>query len=155
LRPHSPLAGFDGAEDDTLLGVLFGTTKEDKGKDLAFGGFRSLPPMDIEDMEVNPLHMIFELKGVLVGKEYFRVNHLLPPPFNLAQGLTLLGKSILPRLKEFLLKCLEKFTIYIWTFAPLAKMNAYLRKITEKMGIEIDPRRIMGQNLCKINKLFL
>jgi hypothetical protein len=37
----------------------------------------------------------------------------------------------------------------------LAKMNAYLRKITKEMGLEIDPQRIMGQDLCKINKHFL
>jgi hypothetical protein len=34
-------------------------------------------------------------------------------------------------------------------------MNAYLKKITEEMGIEIDPQMIMGQDLCKINKHFL
>jgi len=40
-------------------------------------------------------------------------------------------------------------------FVLLAKMNAYLRKITKEMGLEIDPQRIMGQDLCKINKHFL
>jgi hypothetical protein len=40
-----------------------------RGKGLAFGGVRSPPPIDVEDMEVNPLHAIFNLKGVLVGKE--------------------------------------------------------------------------------------
>jgi len=34
-------------------------------------------------------------------------------------------------------------------------MNAYLRKIVEEMGIEINQQRIMGQDLCKINKHFL
>jgi hypothetical protein len=29
-------------------------------------------------------------------------------------------------------------------FVPLAKMNAYLRKIAEEIGIEIDSQRIMG-----------
>ncbi len=38
---------------------------------------------------------------------------------------------------------------------PLAKMNAYLRKITKEMGIEIDPQRIMGLDLCKFNKHFM
>ncbi len=148
--------GFDDAKDDTFLGVLLGTIEEDKQKDFAFRGFRSPPPMDVEDTKVNPLHVIFELKGVNVGKEYFRVNHFLPPPFNLAQGPTLLGKSVVTKLalKESL-KCLEQFTIYIWTYVPLAKMNAYLRKMAKKMGIEIDLQRIMGQNLCKINKHFL
>jgi hypothetical protein len=34
-------------------------------------------------------------------------------------------------------------------------MNAYLRKIIEKTNIEIDPQRIMGQDLRKISKHFL
>jgi len=76
--------GFDGAKEDALPGVLHETMEEDKGKKLAFGGFRSPPPMDAKDTEVRPLHMIFDLKGVLVGKEYFRINHLLPLPFNSA-----------------------------------------------------------------------
>jgi len=64
---------------------------------------------DVKDAEVNPLHMIFNLKGVLVGKECFKVNHLLPPPFNLAWGPTLLNKNIVPRpnLKDFFLGCLK------------------------------------------------
>ncbi len=39
----------------------------------------------------------------------FRVNHLLPSPFNLAQGPTLLSKSLVsrPALEEFLLRCLK------------------------------------------------
>jgi hypothetical protein len=74
--------------------------------------------------------VIFDLKGVLVGKDYFKINHLLPPPFNLARARTLLNKNIVPMLvlKEFLLRCLKQFTIYIWTSIPLAKMNAYLKK---------------------------
>jgi len=108
-RPHSPLAGFNGPEDDGVSGVLHETTKEDKGKELVLGGFKSFPPMDIKDAEVNPLHVIFDLKGVFVGKEYFRINHLLLPPFNLVWGPTLLGKNVVPRLalKEFLLRCLK------------------------------------------------
>ncbi len=34
---------------------------------------------------MNPLHMIFDLKGVIVGKDYFKINHLLPLLFNLTQ----------------------------------------------------------------------
>ncbi len=106
---------------------------------------------------MSPLHVIFYLKRVIVAKGYFKINHLLPPPFNLTRGHTLLSKNVVLRLvlKEFLLRCLEYFTIYIWTFVPLAKMNAYLRKITKDMGIEIDLQRIMGQDMCKINKHFL
>jgi len=53
--------------------------------------------------------MIFDLKEVLVGKEYSRVNHLLPPLFNLDWGPTLVGKNVVPKLtfKKFLLGCLE------------------------------------------------
>jgi len=101
--------------------------------------------------------VIFDLKGVLVGNEYFKINHLLPLPFNLARGRTLLGKNVVPRLalKEFLLRCLKQFTVHIWMFTPLAKVNAYLKKITEETNIEIDPQSIIGRDLCKINKHFL
>jgi hypothetical protein len=34
-------------------------------------------------------------------------------------------------------------------------MNAYLRKITKELGLEINPQRIMGQYLCKINNTHL
>ncbi len=54
-------------------------------------------PVNAKDVEVNILHVIFYLKGVLVGKEYFKINHLLPPAFNLAWGPTLLNKSIIPK----------------------------------------------------------
>ncbi len=59
LWPHSPFARFDGVKDDALLRVLHGTAKEDKGKELTFKGFKYLPPMDVEDTEVSPLHIIF------------------------------------------------------------------------------------------------
>jgi hypothetical protein len=42
--------------------------------------------MDTKDGEVTSLHMIFDLNGVLVGKEYFRNNHLMSPSFNLARS---------------------------------------------------------------------
>ncbi len=55
---------------------------------------------------MNPLHIIFELKGVLIGKEYFKINHLLPLLYNLAWSHTLLNKKIVPRpsLKELFLR---------------------------------------------------
>jgi len=34
-------------------------------------------------------------------------------------------------------------------------MNAYLRKIVEETSIDINLQRIIGQNLCKINKHFM
>ncbi len=39
-------------------------------------------------------------------------------------------------------------------FASFAKKNAYLRKIAEEIGIEVDLQRIMGQDLCKIKNIF-
>jgi hypothetical protein len=77
--------------------------------------------------------------------------------FNLTHIHTLLSKNVVLRLnvKEFLLRCLEQFIVYIWTSTMLGKMNTYLRKITKEMGIEIDSQRIIGQDLCKINKHFL
>jgi hypothetical protein len=58
----------------------------------------------------------------------------------------LLGKNVVPRvvLKEFLLRCFEQFIIYIWTSIPLAKVNAYLRKIAKETSLEIDPQKIIG-----------
>ncbi len=80
-----------------------------KGKNSFLEVFKSFPPMDIKDAEVNPLHVIFDLKRVFVGKEYFRISHLLLPPFDLVWGPILLGKNVVPRpaLKEFLLRCLK------------------------------------------------
>ncbi len=101
--------GFDGVGVDTFPRVFHKSTKQDKGKKLALGVFRSPLPINIENAKVNPLHVIFDLKWVLVAKDYFRINHLLPPPFNLIWGHTLLSKSIVPMLvlKEFLFMCLE------------------------------------------------
>jgi len=58
---------------------------------------------------VNLLHMIFDLEGVLVGKEYFRINHMLLLLYNIGFFRTLLDKRVVPRpsFKEFLLRCLE------------------------------------------------
>jgi hypothetical protein len=41
-------------------------------------GFKSPPITDENDPKVSPLHIIFDLKNVLVGKQYFVINHLLP-----------------------------------------------------------------------------
>jgi hypothetical protein len=46
-----------------------------------------------KDVEGSPLHLIFYLKGVLVRKEYFIINYLLPSPFNLIRGPILLGQE--------------------------------------------------------------
>jgi len=89
--------GFDGIGYDSFLGDLHETAEEDKGKKLIFKGFRSLLPVNAKDVEMNLLHVIFYLKGVLVGKEYFKINHFLPLAFNLTWGPTLLSKSIIPK----------------------------------------------------------
>ncbi len=130
LCPQSPLVGFHGVGDKKIPQVFFEIAEEDKGPKLALGGFKSPPLVDAKDEEVNPMHVIFDLKGGLVGKDYFIINHMLPPPFNLVRGCTLLGKSVVPRscLKEFLLRCLQQFIVYIWMFNKLGKMNTYLRK---------------------------
>ncbi len=113
-QSHLTLMGFDGVEAETFFIVILESFEEDKGREFPFKIFKS-PFVDLEDAEVNPLHVIFNLKEVFVGKDYFRIHHLLPLPFNLTQDQTLLGKNIVPKLalKEFLLRCLEQFTIYI------------------------------------------
>jgi hypothetical protein len=86
-----------GLEIKKLLQVLLEIAEEDKGPKLTLGGFKSPPHVDAKDVEVSPLHMIFYLKGNLVRKDYFKINHMLPPSFNLVQGCTLLGKNIVSR----------------------------------------------------------
>jgi hypothetical protein len=76
--------GFDGVEADIVPRVFHESIEQDKGKEFTFEKFKSLPPMDVEDAEVSFFHMIFNLKGVLVGKDYFIINHFLLPLFNLA-----------------------------------------------------------------------
>ncbi len=86
-----------------------GIVEEDKGLEFSFEGLRYPPPINIEDVQVNPLHMIFDLKGVFVGKEYFRINHMLPLSYNITWSHTLLDKRVVSRLglKEFLFRCLD------------------------------------------------
>ncbi len=66
--------GFNGDGDEKLPLILHETVEEGKGSKLAFRGFRSPPLVDEEDAKVGPLHVIFDLKGVLVGKEYLKIN---------------------------------------------------------------------------------
>jgi hypothetical protein len=65
--------GFNGAKDDGVHGVIHETIEQDKGKELTREGFKFPLHVVIEDSEVNPLHMIFNLNGVLVGKEYLEL----------------------------------------------------------------------------------
>jgi len=53
---------------DKLLGILHEIVEKDKGQEIAFRRFRSPIPINVIDMEVNPLYVIFDLKWVLVGK---------------------------------------------------------------------------------------
>jgi hypothetical protein len=108
-QPHLLLAGFDGAKEDALPKVLHEIVEENKGNKLTLKGFRSLPFMEAKDANVSPLHVISDLKGVLVEKDYFKISHFLLPSFNLAQGPTLLDKRIVPKptQKELFLRCLE------------------------------------------------
>jgi hypothetical protein len=95
-----------GLEIKKFIEFSMKLSKKIRGPKLTLRGLRSPPPIDTKDTEVSPLHIIFDLDGVLIRKDYFEINHLLPPPFNLAQGRTLLGKSVIlrPSLKEFLLR---------------------------------------------------
>ncbi len=52
---------------------MHGSANKNKGKELIFGGFKSPLLVDAKDMKVNPLHVIFNLNGVLVGKEYLEL----------------------------------------------------------------------------------
>jgi hypothetical protein len=109
LHLQSPFARFHGVGNLKIYWIFHEIIEEDKGPKFTFKGLKSPPPIDTKDTEVNPLHIIFNLEGVLIGKDYFEINHLLPPPFHLAWGRTLLGKSVVlrPSLKEFLLRWLE------------------------------------------------
>ncbi len=62
ICPIAPIVTFErfhGTENEKLPRVLHEITKEDKGPKLVFGGFKSPPPIDIKDVEVNPLYVIF------------------------------------------------------------------------------------------------
>ncbi len=65
--------GFDGVKNDKLPRFLHETAKEDKGKELILEGFKFLLLIDAKDTKVSPLHVMFDLKGVFVGKEYFKI----------------------------------------------------------------------------------
>jgi len=80
------------------------------------------------DLEVNPLHIIFDLKGVLVGKESFSINNLLTLLYNIGHHPTILNKKAISKLglKEFFMRCIKQSIIYIWTSTWLYKMKTYL-----------------------------
>ncbi len=105
-----PFIRFDNAKDVKLPPILHEIGEEDiRGSKLPFKGFKSCLLVDARDFEVSFLHVIFDLKGVLVGKEYFSINHLLPLPYSVGCLPILLNKRVIPRpsLKEFLMKCIE------------------------------------------------
>ncbi len=82
------------------------------------------------------MHVIFDLKGVLIGKEYFSINHLLFMPYSIGHFPTLLNKKVIPRLglKKFFMMYRKQFIVYIWMSSLLGKMKTYLRKIVEEIG---------------------
>ncbi len=62
ICPIAPVVTFErfhGTRNEKLPRVLHGIAEEDKGPKLIFGSFKSPPPIDIKDVEVNPLHVIF------------------------------------------------------------------------------------------------
>jgi hypothetical protein len=65
------LTRFHGVETNTRPRFFHESAKENKRTKLIFRVFTSPLLVDAEDMEVNPLHVIFDLKKVLVGKDYF------------------------------------------------------------------------------------
>ncbi len=72
MQLHLTLVGFNGARDDTLLGVLHEFAKEDKGKKFALRDFRSLPPVDAKDAEVNPFSHDFQFERDLCWEGVFQ-----------------------------------------------------------------------------------
>jgi hypothetical protein len=105
---------------------------------------------------VSLLHVIFYLKGVLVGKEYFSINHLLFMPYNIDQLPTLLNKKVIPRLglKEFFMMYIKQFIVYIWMSSLLGKMKTYLRKIVEEIGSKGCKFFNMYQNLVIMSPFY-
>jgi hypothetical protein len=101
---------LDDAKDVKLPPIFHEIGKEDtRGSKLPFGGLKFPPPIDAKDLEINLLQIIFYLKGVLVRKEYFSINHLLPLPYSIGHFPTLPNKKVIPRpsFKEFLMRCIE------------------------------------------------
>jgi hypothetical protein len=102
--------GLDDARDVKLLAIVHEIGEQDtRGSKLPFRGFKSPPPIDVKDFEMSLLHVIFYLKRVLLGKEYFPINHLLLMPYSIGRFRTLLNKKVIPRLgfKEFFMRCIN------------------------------------------------
>ncbi len=74
--------------------------KNTRGSKLPLKGFKYPPLINIKDFEVSLLHVIFYLKGVLVGKEYFSINHLSFMPCSIGLLPTLLNKGIISNVKS-------------------------------------------------------
>jgi hypothetical protein len=50
--------------------------------------------------------------------------------------------------------CLKQFIIYIWTFAPLAKMNDYLRKIVKKWVLRSICKGLLVKIYARLTNIF-
>jgi hypothetical protein len=83
--------------DEKIPPVLHEIGKEDSGLEFALKGLRSLLFINAWDFEGSFLHVIFDLKGVIVGKEYISINHLLFMPYNIDHFPTLLNKRVITR----------------------------------------------------------
>ncbi len=102
--------------------------------------------------------LIFELKGVLVRKWYFSINHMLTLPYNISTHYPpILNKMVIwkPCLKEFLMRCIKQFIVNIWTLVRPYKRKTYLKKIVEETSVNIDPQRIIGWDLCEFNEHYM
>ncbi len=60
-----------------------------------------------------------------------------------------------PRLKEFLMKCIEQFTLYLWILVQFHKMEMYLMKIMKRVKIMINFQRILVEIYENIHKHIL
>jgi len=91
--------------------MALNTNEEDKGSNdlqlVASKSFKSFYYNDARNPKVSFLHMIFDFKCVLVGKQYFRNNNLLIRMFNqchyhISSIKWLLGPSMVKWTKKYI-----------------------------------------------------
>lgn len=91
-------------------------------------------------MEVSEYHLFFDMNGVLVARR---------------DGPTRSHLVVLkPGLKNFLCTCVNKFIIYIWSFA-MRNFARDLEIIKDKTIVFFPSSRIIDQMLCFRNEHFL
>jgi hypothetical protein len=95
---------------------------------------------NVATTEVSEYHLIFDMNGILVATK---------------EGPTRSDLVVLkPRLKIFLCTCVNKFIIYIWSFA-MRNFARDLEIIKEKTIVFLPSSRIIDQMLCFRNEHFL